>query len=100
MNGLKRLTRNLVRKEWKTKKTLKMGVSFSVPRAASVLAPLRRSRVLLGTPFPGSSTNQKGWPGNLLDASLHYTPKKGRVLLKLPKQASDDNVFLVLSGTV
>lgn len=100
MNGLKRLTRNLVRKEWKTKKTLKMGVSFSVPRAASVLARLRRSRVLLGTPFPGSSTNQKGWPGNLLDASLHYTPKEGRVLLKLPKQASDDNVLLVLSGTV
>lgn len=82
MNGLKRLTRNLVRKEWKTKKTLKMGVSFSVPSAASVLAPSRRSRVLLGTPFPGSSTNQKGKSSGCLPA-LH--PKGGKGTTEAPK---------------
>lgn len=84
------------------KKMPKMGASFSVPSAASVLAPLMRSRVLLGTPFPESSTNQNGWQGSLLGASLHCTPKEGKVLLKRPKQGRDDdddddnNVLLVL----
>lgn len=95
MNGLKRLTTNLVRTEWKTKKTPKMGASFGVPSAAPVLAPVRRSRASPGSPFPGSSTTHpKRGQGSLLDASLHCAPKEGRVLLKLPKQAreDDDNV--------
>lgn len=75
----------------KKKKIPKMGASFSVPSAASVLAPLMRSRVLLSTPSSGPSTNQKRWQGSLLDASLHCAPKEGKVLLKLPNQARDDN---------
>lgn len=73
-----------------------MGASFSVPSAALVLNPLMRSRVLLGTPFPGSSTNQKGWQGSLLDASLHCTPKKGEATTEAPKARAADNVLLVL----
>lgn len=50
----------------------------------------RRVPLFLDPPLP----TQKGGQGSLLDASLHCAPKEGRVLLKLPKQAreDDDNV--------